>query len=97
MNFEGKPWLYREVIVTKAGVGARLTVHPATIVQARYNGSYMNEPSGCASLCIPDGSSTRHGAAGTLTRSSVRRSGEALRYRNGLSAAAIARQPPMTT
>jgi hypothetical protein len=49
MNFEGKPWLYREVIVTKAGVGARLTVHPATIVQARYNGSYER----ALWLCFP--------------------------------------------
>ena len=34
-NFEGNTWLYREVIVTKEGVGAQLSVYPATIAQAR--------------------------------------------------------------
>lgn len=47
--FGGDVWLYREVIVTKAGVGARLSIHPATIVQARYNGSYEEAPW----LCFP--------------------------------------------
>ncbi len=49
LTFEGNIWLYREVIVTKAGVGAKLLVHPATIVQARYNGSYEGAPW----LCFP--------------------------------------------
>ena len=35
LNFEGNTWLYREVIVTKEGVGAQLSVYPATIAQAR--------------------------------------------------------------
>ena len=48
-RFVGNVWLYREVIVTKAGVGARLSIHPATIAQARYNGSYEEGPW----LCFP--------------------------------------------
>jgi hypothetical protein len=49
-RFVGNVWLYREVIVTKAGVGAGLSIHPATIVQARYNGSYEEAPWLCFAL-----------------------------------------------
>lgn len=49
LTFEGNIWLSREVILTKEGVGARLSVYPATIVQARYSGSYE----GASWLCFP--------------------------------------------
>lgn len=45
----GSPWLYRDVILTKEGINAKLSVYPATIVQARYNGSYEGAPW----LCFP--------------------------------------------
>jgi hypothetical protein len=48
-RYEGRPWLYREVILTPEGIGAKLAVYPATIVQARYNGSYEGAPW----LCFP--------------------------------------------
>jgi hypothetical protein len=48
-RFIGNVWLYREVIVTKAGVGAGLSIHPATIVRARYHGAYEEAPW----LCFP--------------------------------------------
>jgi hypothetical protein len=49
LTFEGNIWLYREVVLAREGVGAKLSVHPATIVQARYNGSYEGAPW----LCFP--------------------------------------------
>ena len=44
---EGNAWLHREIIVTKDGVGAKPSVQPATIVQARYNGDYEGAPWVC--------------------------------------------------
>jgi hypothetical protein len=49
LRFEGRPWLYREVVLTKEGVGTTLSISPATIVQARYDGSYEGAPW----LCFP--------------------------------------------
>lgn len=46
---EGGVWLHQEVVVTRGGVGARLAVHPATIVRARYDGAYE----GASWLCFP--------------------------------------------
>lgn len=46
---EGNVWLHRELIVTREGVGAKPTIHPATIVQARYNGAYE----GASWACFP--------------------------------------------
>ena len=40
----GAAWLHRETIVSKGGVGAKLSIYPATIVQARYGGSYEGAP-----------------------------------------------------
>jgi hypothetical protein len=45
----GTAWLHRETILTKDGVGAKLSIYPATIVHARYNGSYEGAPW----LCFP--------------------------------------------
>ena len=42
-------WLHRETISTEQGFGVQLSVYPATIVQARYNGSYEGAPW----LCFP--------------------------------------------
>jgi hypothetical protein len=46
LMFESNMWLYREVIVTKAGVDTSLSILPATIVQARYNGAYESSATG---------------------------------------------------
>jgi hypothetical protein len=46
---EGRILLHRDITVTKEGVGARLSVYPATIVQARYQGVYEGAPW----LCLP--------------------------------------------
>lgn len=53
LTCEGNVLLYREVILTKEGVGARLSVYPATIVQARYNGTYEGAPWLCFPLQVP--------------------------------------------
>lgn len=42
-------WLHRDVVVTKEGVSERPSLHPVTIVQARYNGTYEGAPW----LCFP--------------------------------------------
>jgi hypothetical protein len=42
-------WLHRETVFTAEGSGARPSIYPATIVQARYNGSYERAPW----LCFP--------------------------------------------
>jgi hypothetical protein len=47
--YEGNIRLYREVNVTKQGVSTSLSVYPATVVQARFNGSYEGAPW----LCFP--------------------------------------------
>jgi hypothetical protein len=95
-RYEGRPWLYREVILTPEGIGAKLAVYPATIVQARYNGSYEGAP-GCVSPCLPASSWSHTDSAGTAMRSSARGSGEQPEYKDGLSAVGQPRQPPMTT
>ena len=41
--------LYREAVLTEAGLTAQLTIYPATIAQARYGGSYEGAPW----LCFP--------------------------------------------
>ena len=41
--------LYREAVLTEDGLGAKLTIYPATIVQARYGGSFEGAPW----LCFP--------------------------------------------
>jgi len=48
--YEGNIWLYREVSVTKQGVSTSLSVYPATVVQARYNGSYEGAP--CITVAV---------------------------------------------
>ena len=45
----GNIWLAREIRLTTEGVGAKLAIYPATIVQARYNGAYEGAPW----LCFP--------------------------------------------
>jgi hypothetical protein len=45
----GEVWLHRETIVTKDGLGAKPSIYPVTIVQARHNGSYEGAPW----LCFP--------------------------------------------
>ncbi len=44
--------LYRETILTEEGLGARLTIYPATIVQARYGGSYEGAPWLCFAVHV---------------------------------------------
>jgi hypothetical protein len=41
--------LFRETVLTEAGISAKLTIYPATIVQARYGGLYEGAPW----LCFP--------------------------------------------
>jgi hypothetical protein len=48
-NYYSNIWLAREVCLTTEGVGAKLAIYPATIVQARYNGAYE----GASWLCFP--------------------------------------------
>jgi hypothetical protein len=72
--------LYREAVLTEDGLTAKLTIYPATIVQARYGGSYEGAPWVC-SRCMSIGSPSQHGATGTATRSSAASSGGVHRAR----------------
>ena len=40
----GSAWVHRDIIVTRHGVGAQPSITPATIVPARYHGTYEGAP-----------------------------------------------------
>jgi hypothetical protein len=46
---EGSAWLHRDILVTEDGVGAQPSITPATIVPARYHGTYEGAPW----ICFP--------------------------------------------